>query len=158
VKVIIALALPERAGYESPAIEKAIGATTKNVRSAAKNPTNAVAAVLIVVANRIPQAVINPALIKSDLRPRSPTAAGGSISQPLKAINCAIKSTTTLLAMLFKRVPSFSMPAPHNGAEFTAYLAQADPIKIFMKGLLDFLRTLEFSPRLSNVRIAKQAF
>ena len=74
VKVIIALALPERAGYESPAIEKAIGATTKNVRSAAKNPTNTVAAVLIVVANRIPQAVINPALIKSDLRPRSPTA------------------------------------------------------------------------------------
>ena len=49
-------------------------AITESVMPAAKNPTNTVGAVLIVVASRIPQAVISPAPIKMHLRPRSPTA------------------------------------------------------------------------------------
>jgi hypothetical protein len=45
--------------------------------------------------------------------------------------------------------------APHNGAGFTAFLAQADTIKFLMKGLFDSLSILEFRPRLLDIRIAR---
>ena len=94
MRVIIALALPERVGCRSPAIENASGATTESAMPAAKNPINTVGAALIVVASRIPQAVINPAPIKMDQRPRSATAIP-LVNRPV----CIAKwNTTTPLA------------------------------------------------------------
>jgi hypothetical protein len=37
-----------------------------------------------------------------------------------------------------------------------SFLAQADTIKILMKGLFDFLSMLEFRPRLLNIKIARE--
>ena len=36
------------------------------------------------------------------------------------------------------------------------FLAQADAIKILMRGFLDFLRMLDFRPRFLNIRIARE--
>jgi hypothetical protein len=40
--------------------------------------------------------------------------------------------------------------------EFTAFLAQADTIKILVKGMFDFLMTLNSVPALPNIRITRE--
>ena len=109
IKVIIALAAPERVGYRSPAIEKASGATTESVIPVAKNPANTAGAVLIVVASRIPQAVISPALIKSDLQALLIELARQGVGM------AAPELKVTTFAELFKRHVDFDL-RPGTGA------------------------------------------
>ena len=55
------------------------------------------------------------------------------------------------------RTDSSLLRTPHNGARFTTFLAQADAIKILMRGFLDFMSMLDFRARFLNLRIAPEA-